>query len=118
MRFKIDENLHDDVASLLTARGHDAETIHSEALRGCDDAVLADRCKNEQRALITLDLDFGDIRTYPPSLYDGLIVLRVADQSRSNILQVMERVIDALPHHPLEQRLWIVTNASIRIRGG
>jgi hypothetical protein len=30
MRFKIDENLHDDVAALLAADGYDAHTVHVE----------------------------------------------------------------------------------------
>jgi hypothetical protein len=30
MRFKIDENLHDDVAVLLSQEGHDAQTVHDE----------------------------------------------------------------------------------------
>jgi hypothetical protein len=35
MRLKVDENLHDDVAVLMTAKGHDVHTVHSEGLRGC-----------------------------------------------------------------------------------
>ena len=55
MRFKIDENLHDDVAALLTGAGHDAQTVHTEGLRGCDDATLAAHCLAEGRAIVTLD---------------------------------------------------------------
>ena len=39
MRFKIDENLHDDVAALLVREGHDAETVHTEGSRGSVDPV-------------------------------------------------------------------------------
>ena len=34
MRFKIDENLHDDVADALRTHGHDALTVFEEGLRG------------------------------------------------------------------------------------
>jgi predicted nuclease of predicted toxin-antitoxin system len=117
MRFKIDENLHDDVADLLATRGHDVHTVHTEGLKGCDDDFLATHCKNEDRALVTLDLDFADIRSYPPVDYSGIIVLRVSSQSRPHVLGVMARVADSLEREQLGHRLWIVTDASIRIRG-
>jgi len=37
MRYKIDENLNDDVSKLLAGAGHDSETVHAEGLLGaCD----------------------------------------------------------------------------------
>jgi predicted nuclease of predicted toxin-antitoxin system len=72
MRFKIDENLHADVAALLASDGYDAHTVHAEGLRGCDDAVLAQHCRGEDRAIVTLDLDFAEIRTFPPAAHQEL----------------------------------------------
>ncbi len=43
---------------------------------------LAHVCCAEGRALITLDLDFADIRAYPPEEYQGLIVLGVVQETR------------------------------------
>jgi predicted nuclease of predicted toxin-antitoxin system len=117
MRFKVDENLHDDVAVQLAGAGHDAETVHTEGLRGCIDSVLAHHCVSEGRAIVTLDLDFADIRAFPPALSAGIIVIRVRDQSRSRLIQVMTRVIDLLKRETVIGRLWIVTDAGVRIRG-
>lgn len=44
MRFKIDENLHGDVAEVLQGRGYDAETVYGEGLQGKDDLSVAARC--------------------------------------------------------------------------
>ncbi len=126
MRFKIDENLHDDVAALLVSEGHDAETVYSEGLRGCVDPVLGQHCANEGRAIVTLDLDFADIRAFPPATTPEIIVLRVHDQSRPTVLRVMAQVIELLRTEAVAGRLWIVvagrlwivTDAGIRIRGG
>lgn len=117
MRFKIDENLHDDVVALLASEGHDAETVHAEGLRGCVDPVLAQHCASENRALVTLDLDFADIRAFPPEGSAGIIVLRVRDQSRPHVLRVMAQVIDLLHRETVSGRLWVVTDAGVRIRG-
>ena|ERR1700676_3151117 len=118
MRFKIDENLHDDVAALLAHEGHDVETVYTEGLRGCADPDLAQHCRIEGRAIVTLDLDFADIRAYPPADYAGLIVLRVRDQSRRHVLSVLARVLDLLRREPVTGRLWIISDAGVRIRDG
>ncbi|HEX3658904.1 MAG TPA: DUF5615 family PIN-like protein [Pirellulales bacterium] len=118
MRFKIDENLHDDVALLFASQGHDAHTVHVEGLRGCDDATLAEHCRADNRAIVTLDLDFADIRVFPPADYAGLIVFRVVDQSRPHLLNVVGRTLDLLEREPVAGRLWIVPAAGVRIRGG
>jgi predicted nuclease of predicted toxin-antitoxin system len=117
MRLKVDENLHDDVAERLAAEDHDVHTVPAEGLRGANDLTLAQHCMNEGRALITLDLGFADIRTYPPSTHAGLIVLRLGNQSRRHALTVMARVAEVLKREPINGRLWIVTEAGVRIRG-
>jgi predicted nuclease of predicted toxin-antitoxin system len=116
MRFKIDENLHDDVASLFVAAGHDAHTVYDEGLRGSPDDAIAERCRNEGRVLVTLDLDFADIRTYPPADHPGMIVLRVGNQSRPHILRVISPVVTLLDKGPITGSLWIVSEAGVRIR--
>jgi predicted nuclease of predicted toxin-antitoxin system len=118
MRFKIDENLHDDVAEALRAHGHDAQTVFDEGLRGHADPEVAAAALREGRALVTLDLDFGNIREYPPEHYRGLIVLRLVDQSRGHVLGVVDRVAAALDSAPLDGRLWVVSEGGIRIRPG
>lgn len=117
MLFKVDENLHDDVAEALRNRGHDAETVYGEGLRGEDDATIADRCRKEGRTVVTLDLDFANITVYPPEDYPGLIVLRVVDQSRPHVLHAFNQVLDLIGREPLQGHLWIVEEHRVRIRG-
>ena len=71
MKFKTDENLPVEAAATLLAR-FDAETIWDEKLSGADDLVVASTSRNEGRILLTLDLDFANIRAYPPREHPGL----------------------------------------------
>jgi hypothetical protein len=50
MLFKIDENLHEEVAGLLREHGHDALSVYEQRLRGIPDDDLAAVCKREGRA--------------------------------------------------------------------
>ena len=77
MKFKIDENLPVEFAKLLADFGHDADTVHDERLVGAPDSVVIVTCKTERRCLVTLDLDFSDMRAYPPSDLHGLIIFRL-----------------------------------------
>lgn len=89
MRFKVDENLPIDVAEVLRANGHDVMTIFDQKMVGERDPKVASVCKAEDRAIITLDLDFSDIRTYPPGVYPGIIILRPRTQSKSDVLALL-----------------------------
>jgi hypothetical protein len=66
---------------------------------------------------LMLDMDFADIRAYPPAEFPGLIVLRLRQQDKPYILDVLARLIRLLGQEPLEQQLWIVEEKRIRIRG-
>jgi predicted nuclease of predicted toxin-antitoxin system len=116
MRLKIDENLHEDVAAQFAAAGYEAHTVYDEGLRGSSDEIIIERCQNEERILVTLDLDFADIRTYPPASHLGVIVLRLGNQSRSHILHVLAPVSALLNKEPIAGRLWIVSEAGVRVR--
>ncbi len=117
MKFKIDEHLPMEVVELLQQVGHDAATVLQQDLGGRDDADIASRCRQEERVLITLDTDFADIRSYPPAQYFGLIVLRLRQQNKPHVLEILARVIPALSSELLTQHLWIVEEDRIRIRG-
>ena len=61
---------------LFTEAGHDAVTVYDQRMNGAADPDLAAVCLNEDRILVTSDLDFTDIRTYPPEQYSGIVVFR------------------------------------------
>jgi predicted nuclease of predicted toxin-antitoxin system len=71
VKLKLDENVHTDVAPALRALGHDVLTVHDQGLAGHPDADIARAVQQEQRVLVTFDLDFADIRRYPPSRSSG-----------------------------------------------
>lgn len=117
MRSKIDENLPVEAATLLRAAGWDCATVYDEALSGADDARISEACRTEQRVLVTLDQDFGDVRAYPPADYLGIGVLRPQDPHREAVLQLLGRALRVLEREWVPHRLWIVEPDRIRIRG-
>jgi predicted nuclease of predicted toxin-antitoxin system len=117
MQFKIDENLPIEIAGLLIAAGYDSKTINDQQLQGTKDPIIADICRSEGRVLVTLDIDFSDIRAYPPEEFSGIIVLRVKIQARHHVIKVFRSIIPLIGREPLIQHLWIVEETKVRIRG-
>ena len=117
MRFKIDENLPREFGEELRIAGHEAHTVHDEGLSGADDGTIAEKICEEQRALISLDLDFSDIRNYSPATFPGIILLRSKAQDKKTLLWLLRRLIPLFESEPLAGRLWIVESDRIRIRG-
>jgi len=118
MQFKIDENLPVEAAEVLRQAAHDALTIHDQQMVGQPDPRVASVCQSEQRVLLTLDLDFSDIRTYPPADYFGIIVLRPRSQAKPAVLSLIGQIIPLLDSEPLVGNLWIVQDTGLRIREG
>ncbi|MEO7298315.1 MAG: DUF5615 family PIN-like protein [Verrucomicrobiota bacterium] len=117
MKFKFDENLPSDLGAVLRADGHDAHSVLDENLRGAADPSIAKVCQDEQRILITIDLDFAHIKNYPPQDYPGIIVLRLARQDRDTVIAIIPRILTLLQTEPIAERLWIVEDNRTRIRG-
>jgi predicted nuclease of predicted toxin-antitoxin system len=115
MLFKLDENLRPEVGEPLRQLGPDVATIFDQGLRGRDDHEIADACRAEGRVLISLDLDFSNIRMFPPENSPGLIVLRLRSKGRAAVRNVFLRAIAHLDQEPIAGRLWIVDEHRIRI---
>jgi predicted nuclease of predicted toxin-antitoxin system len=114
--FKVGENLPVEVARHLTDAGHFASTVMDQDLGGAEDQVIADRCASEGYVLATLDVGFADIMRYPPEEFEGIIVLRLQQQAKDHVLEVVRRLTDLLETEPLHNRLWIVDEGRLRIR--
>ena len=84
MNLKLDENVQTDVAPALRALGHDVLTVHDQHLAGHPDADIARADHQEQRVLVTFDLDFAEIQRYPPTWFAGIVVLRLGAPTATN----------------------------------
>lgn len=116
MKFKIDENLPVEFADVLHASGHDAMTVLEQEMGGIPDVDLFGVCQAEERVLMTLDLDFADIRLYPPAESPGVFVIRIQPQDKHRLLESLQTIIPLIDQESVAQRLWIVEEDRIRVR--
>jgi hypothetical protein len=65
MELKPDENLSRHLKPVLIGLGHDVLTAADENLLSHPDTEIDQAAKEEQRMLMTLDVEFADLRKYP-----------------------------------------------------
>jgi len=87
-----------------------------ERLGGQSDTAVFAACQREARVLVTLDLDFADIRQYPPGQHAGVWVLRPSTQSVTHLLELIRGGLELHARESSEGRLWIVEPGRVRIR--
>ncbi len=103
------------MANQLRDAGHDVHTVWDEALSGANDVDVLAAAVAEERALVTMDLDFANPIRFPPTATAGIAVLRVRDRTRRSDLDgVIDRLIFALDTSPTTGRLWIVERDRVR----
>jgi predicted nuclease of predicted toxin-antitoxin system len=116
LRFKLDENLPERAVLSLQSQGHDVETAVSEGLAGAADPKILAASISEQRILVTLDLDFADIRKYPVGSHCGMWILRPSRQTFSAIVALVEAGLRLTAVEQTIGQLWIIDERRVRIR--
>ncbi|NET36762.1 MAG: hypothetical protein F6K19_32830 [Cyanothece sp. SIO1E1] len=115
MRLKLDENLGKRTIELFQTSGHDVTTVLEQDLSSASDQTLIGICRSEDRALVTLDLDFSNPILFTPSDYPGIAVLRLPNRPTPQDLHDAARtLIGGLAQADIIGKLWIIQRAKIR----
>jgi len=95
MRFLANENVSLDAIVALREKGHDVIWIRTDAPGSCDEDILS-RAVAEERIVITLDKDFGELafRSRLPAKC-GIILFRILEKSSDYIAKVVTTAIES-----------------------
>jgi len=113
MKFLIDENISPKVAEELRKLGYDAIHVREVRLKGHTDEEIMTFAKNKGRVVLTLDIDFADIRNYPLGTHSGIIRLKIKSASSKRILDCLKSQLPEIMNHPLEAGALVVTNCRV-----
>ena len=118
MRFFLDSNMPRRCLAVLTAHGHEAGHARDIGLGAEPDSKIVEHVKAAQSVLVTRDLDFADVRTYPPETFHGIVVMRMPDDAvAEEIADVLSRFLSHAPWTlMLPGRLCILERDRVRFR--
>lgn len=92
LRFFADHCVPRSVARLLSEAGHEVLLLNDHLPNDSPDSAVISKARDLNSILISLNGDFFDIVTYPPSAYDGIIALQIRNHPQS-IKQIVNRLI-------------------------
>jgi predicted nuclease of predicted toxin-antitoxin system len=115
MRIKLDENLPVHLAAILTNLRHDVHTIAEENLSGKSDREIWESAQQDERFLITQDLDFSDLRRFAPGTHCGILLVRLHSPDRESLIR---RVLDVFQREEVSR--WagcfvVATDRKVRV---
>jgi predicted nuclease of predicted toxin-antitoxin system len=77
MNLFADECVYKVTVDLLRSWGHDVLTAQEVGLSGKPDEEILAYAVRHERVLITIDMDFSNIRHYTPESHRGIIVAKI-----------------------------------------
>lgn len=116
MKFLIDMPLSQDVAAWLRTQGHDAVHAIELGLDAAADAVILARAKQENRTIVTADLDYPRLLALAQERESSLILFRDGNWSEAAIIARMEEVMQRVTAADLERSIVVVDRGRVRMR--
>lgn len=115
MRFIVDECTGPTVLNWLAEQGHDvcSVSLHSP---GWMDTQVLDKANEEKRIIITNDRDFGELIFKFQRAHEGVIFLRLSDETIANKIAVLKRLF-RLHTSVIDHKSYItVTEELVRVK--
>jgi predicted nuclease of predicted toxin-antitoxin system len=115
MRFLADESCAWPVIRALREAGHDVVAI-TEIAKGAKDEEVLERAANEQRVLITEDLDFGRLVFAGEGRSAGVVLLRFPSRARRAKPATVVEAVTKLGSR-LQDAFTVVEPGRVRVSG-
>jgi len=119
MRFFADYCISKEIISALEGFGHEVLKLKDFIPPDSSDVVVIAKASELDSILVSLNGDFADIVTYPPSVYNGIIALQLRNHPET-IPYLLERLKTYLSLYPdishYRGKLFVVEIHRIRVK--
>ncbi len=116
MKLKLDENLSRHLKPVLISLGHDVSTAADENLLSKPDTEIAAKASKEGRLLLTLDVEFADLRKHPPGSHPGIILFRPPAFGPITVNKFVSDFIRSTDLNSFSACVAIVDSTHVRVR--
>jgi predicted nuclease of predicted toxin-antitoxin system len=116
MKFLADMGISSLSVGWLRDQGHDALHAREAAMQRAPDEDFLEKARNEDRVLLTLDLDFGYLMAISGERLPSIIIFRLGNKTAEYINARLEDVLACCADRLREGAIISVEEAAIRIR--
>jgi len=115
MKFLVDQPVSPMLADWLRRAGHDAYHLREQGLSRLRDEEIFARAVDEDRVIVTADLDFSRIIALSGREAPGLILFRGGSMTDEQMLLSLQTVLKHVPVHELGRLVVVVDRGSLRV---
>lgn len=116
MKFLVDMPLSPAVAAWLSDKGHDAVHASEIGLAAAPDPEILKRAQDEERVIITADLDYPRLLAMAGERSPGLLLFRGGNFSERECVARLQQVLRAMPETDLVRSIIVVEEDRLRRR--
>ena len=91
-------------------------TAADESLLSKPDTVVASAAKSESRILLTLDIEFADLRKYAPRTHPGIVLFRPRSLGATTVNEFVEAFVRRTHMDTLVGCVVVVDSTRVRVR--
>lgn len=116
MKFLADMGVSIRVVEWLRAEGHDARHLREEGLQRLPNGAIFEKADDENRILLTFDLDFGEIVALSGKRRVSVVIFRLRDARSVRQIARLTKVIAESSHALVEGAVVVVEDGRHRVR--
>lgn len=116
MRFLADMGVSRLTVEWLRKSGHDAIHLREVGLQHMKDPEILAKARDEQRVLLTMDLDFGYLLAVSGWRSPSTVIFRLDDETAESVIGRLGEVLNTCREVIAEGALLAVRQNSIRVR--
>ncbi len=94
MKFLADMGISQTTVEWLNKQGFDAVHVRDKGMHKSSDTEIVKKAIEEERIVLTCDLDFGDIVSASTKKYPSVIILRLENETPSNVNRRLKQVFE------------------------
>ncbi len=106
--------LSPQLAVWLRENGHEADHASTVGLHGAKDSAIIAVARQQNRIIITADLDFPQLLAISHAKDPGVILLRGGNYNEQEMRQLLKRVLERFPENKLLHTITVVDKVRIR----
>lgn len=116
MKFLCDMGVSITVSKWLKSNSFDAIHLLDENFQRLSDDLIFEKAKQEDRIILTFDLDFGEILSRLKAEHSSVIIFRLENQTPINVIKHMEVILTNYSTQLMEGVVLLITEKKYRIR--
>lgn len=115
MKFLLDQCVMGKTKMLLKERGFSIITLKELGKSSVSNSEVVHIAKTHKAILLTHDIDFSDIRLYPPETHNGIIILKTSPQTEDKVHSLLLKALEEVKPSVLSQSLIIIDRNKYRL---